>query len=146
MSSGFPYFVQLCGQLALDEFAGAKGFKSKGTVNTQHLLKGLEKLVQYEPELDTLYHSIVGENKERETVLKALANMTPQRIKRSEIFNHCENIGIRNPKNIITYLLSYRLKGDENYDRILSSIGKDYLQFSDVIFKLFIRMKNEICK
>jgi Novel STAND NTPase 1 len=145
MSSGFPYFVQLCGQLALDEFAGENGYKSKGAINTQHLLKGLEKLVQYEPELDTLYYSIVGENKEREMVLKALANMTPQRIKRSEIHKHCENIGIRNPKKIITYLLSYRLKNAENFDRILTSIGNDYLQFNDVIFKLFIKMKSEIC-
>lgn len=146
MSSGFPYFVQLCGQLALDEFAGVKGYKTKGTINTQHLLKGLEQLVQYEPELDTLYYSIVGDNKEREIVLKALANMTPQRIKRSEIIKHCENLGIVNPKKIITYFLGYRLKEDENYDRVLSSIGKDYIQFRDVIFKLFIKMKNEICE
>lgn len=146
MSSGFPYFVQLCGQLALDEFAEIKGYKSKGTINTQHLLKGLEKLVQYEPELDSLYYSIIGEDKERETVLKALANMTPQKIKRSEIHKHCENKGIKNPKNIIKYLLSFRQKEDDNNERILNSMGKDYLEFNDVIFKIFIRMKSEICE
>ncbi len=145
MSSGFPYFVQLCGQLALDEFAEVKGYKSNGTINTQHLLKGLEKLVKYEPELDTLYYSIIGEDKDRETVLKALSNMTPQKIKRSEVHKHCENIGVRNPKNIIKYLLSYRQKDSENNERILNGIGNDYLEFNDAVFKIFVRMKSEIC-
>ncbi|WP_149304495.1 hypothetical protein [Pareuzebyella sediminis] len=95
--------------------------------------------------MDTLYCSIIGEDKEREIVLKALAGMTPQRIKRSEIHKHCANIGIKNPKNVIKYLLSFRHKESENYEQILNSIGKDYLEFTDTVFKIFIRMKSDNC-
>jgi hypothetical protein len=71
--------------------------------------------------------------------------MTPQKIKRSEVHKHCENIGVRNPKNIIKYLLSYRQKDSENNERILNGIGNDYLEFNDAVFKIFVRMKSEIC-
>nr|WP_319399672.1 P-loop NTPase fold protein [uncultured Carboxylicivirga sp.] len=146
LTSGFPYLVQLCGQLALDNFAENLGYKTKGTVNTQHLNKGLEELVTYEPEMDELYYSIIGENKDREKVLKALASMIPQNIKRSSIYDYCENNGISNPKKIITYLLKYRIKDNENFDRVISNVGNDYIKFNDVVFKIFIRMRNPICE
>lgn len=145
ISEGYPYFVQLCGQLALDRFAELNGYESKGTVNTQHLLEGLEKLVEYEPVLDDLYHAVIGEYAEREIMLKGIAAQKSHRVRVSEVYKYCEKRNVKYPKKVLTYLLSYRDKSDKgNPESVVKRLGHDFICYEKTLFKLFVKVKQPI--
>jgi hypothetical protein len=147
ISEGYPYFVQLCGQLALDRFAELNGYKSKGTINTQHLIEGLEKLVEFEPVLDDLYHSAIGEFPEREIMLKGIASQKSHRVRVSDVYKYCEKRNVKYPKKVLTYLLSYRDKSNSEFpESIIRRLGEDFICYEKTLFKLFVKVKQPIHK
>lgn len=145
ISDGYPYFIQLCGQLALDSFADGNGWRGKGTIDSIQLQKGLTNLVQYEPQLDTLYHEVIGTHPAREVVLKYIANQLKQRVGRHEVLQYAESKGIEQPEKILTQLLAFRYSVEGKMDgRILEPLGDSYVHFVDILFKLFVRTRTSL--
>ncbi|MGK7392121.1 MAG: ATP-binding protein [Candidatus Cyclobacteriaceae bacterium M2_1C_046] len=145
LSEGYPYFVHLCGQLALDKFVELNGYNSKGTINTQHLIDGLEKLIEYEPLLDDLYHSLVGESAEREIMLKAIASQKSSRVRISEVYKYCEKRDIQYPKKTLTYLLSFRDKSETcSAKQVIKRVGDDYVSYEKTLFKIFVKVRKPL--
>ena len=144
ISQGLPYFIQLSGQLALDSFSKTNLAK-RGSINSEHLKSGLNKLVEYEPELDDLYFSIIGDKKEREILLKGIASQFSKRVSRRFVNEYCKKRNLINSKGILTQLLAFRDKNKYcGNEQIIKSIGNDYVSFTSILFKLFVRSRESI--
>lgn len=144
LSQGYPYFVQMCGQMALNNFVDVNS-ELRGSVNSVHLQKGLEFLLKYEPMLDNLYLSIIGDNKDREIILRGLANMIPKKVMRSSLMDFGANNRIKDTKQVLSKLLAFRytdLSGRES--KVVDTLGNDYVFFSDTLFKLFCRVRQPL--
>lgn len=144
LSQGYPYFVQMCGQMSLNNFANTNP-TFRGSVNTTHLKKGLEFLLEYEPLLDELYLDVIGDNKEKEIILRGIANMVPKKVLRRSIMDFGANQKIRDSKIVLSKLLAYRFinyNGKES--KILEVLGNDYVYFSDTLFKIFCRVRDPL--
>ncbi len=135
-SHGFPYYAQLFGQLGLDIAMERDNSEASVVVTTQHLKQGLEKLVEYEPILNRQYLEIIGENQEKEFVLKALARQIPKKIIDSHIFSYCTKNNLKDPKSILASLLSYR-----NPQFLIREKDSQYVYFSNSLFKTFVNSR-----
>jgi len=129
--NGFPYFVHLFGQIALDNFVCLYGLKKEAAIGKENLISGLEEFAEYEPKLEKIYLSIVGDHPEREFFLKALSTHTPSRIKQREVFSYCRKNGIAKSERILTYFLSLR------DPKILVRLEKETISFNDPLFKIY---------
>lgn len=136
-SNGYPYYVQLYGQLALDNLIQKEQKEGKLIINSQHLKQGLQLLLEYEPSLDKDYLDIIGDNKEKEFVLRALARQTPKNISDSNIFSYCRKRGVRNPKTTLSSLLGHR-----NPQFIIRIKDSEFITFTNPLFKTFINSRN----
>ncbi len=144
LSEGFPYFIQLCGQLSLDAYLKETTL-THGVVMKGHLDDGLKNLVKYEPQLDELYYSVIGDKKDREICLKVIANKFQKMVKRNDIYRECEKQGVDEARRTLTYLLSFRDKKHiADSEQVLEPIGDDYISFSSTLFKLYVRTRENI--
>lgn len=134
-SNGYPYYVQLFGQLALDFCVENYGIECSLNLNKSHLIGGLKNFALYQPELEKIYLIAIGATPEKELLLKALSVQLPIRIDQTNVFNYCITRGLSNPKNVLSSLLS--LKNPE----ILHRIDKDKIEFRDPLFKIFANIR-----
>ena len=130
-SYGFPYYVQLFGQLALDNFVKIHGLLSKIQITKTHLIQGLKDFAEYEPKLEQIYSSVISEDPARELLLKGLAIQVPSRISQSNVFEYCQKRGLGNPKPVLAVLLSAR------NPQVLFRVSSDLVSFCDPLFKIF---------
>jgi len=137
-SYGFPYYVQLFGQLALDHFVDVYGSERKAHISKNHLIHGLEDFAEYEPKLEQLYLSLIGDDPAKELLLKGLALQLPNRILQNNSFRYCEKRGLTRPKPVLSVLLSAR------NPQVLVRISKDFLSFCDPLFKVYASTRNPI--
>lgn len=135
MAHGYPYFVQLFGQLALDNCAQSTDLEKHVSINSQHLKNGLRDFARYEPVMDAQYSNIVGNYPERELFLKALARQVPRRILQSNVFAYCQKKGIIKPKKMLSTLLGFKQPD------FLTRVSKDYVSFTDPLFKVFCSVR-----
>ena|GEM_PF-5907301 len=134
-SSGYPYFVQLFGQLALDNFVELNGLRYPIIINSKHLRNGIKLLGTFEYEMDKDYLNIIKENPQKELVLKFLAQTISKKIRDEEIYTLCYKHDIMqpHPKNIIASLLGHR---DPQFI-VRESEDSDYLTFINPLFKVY---------
>lgn len=137
-SYGFPYYVQLLGQLALDHFVNIYGSERKAHITKDHLIHGLKDFAEYEPKLEQIYLSLIGDDPARELLLKGLALQLPKRIFQSNAFRYCEKRGLTRSKSVLPVLLSAR------NPQILIRISKDFLSFCDPLFKIYASTRTPI--
>ncbi len=130
-SYGFPYYVQLFGQIALDNYASIYGVERKAHVGKEHLINALNNFAQYEPKLEQIYMSTIAEDPARELLLKALAIQLPGRIHQNNPFRYCVKRGFLRPKPTLSTLLSCR------NPQILIRISDDIVSFVDPLFKIY---------
>ena len=142
LSHGYPYFAQLFGQLCLDAFVNIKGTEGKGTINATHLKNGLNFLMQNEPQMESAYQEVVKDNKERAIMLSGIAKQISPNQLRSDIYNYCEKRGIINPKSILTYLLGLKVHINGKDENVLIKHGKDYISFSNPMFKIYVSSRS----
>ena len=109
-SNGYPYFVQLFGQLALDNYLATKGTQTPIIIHNQYLKEGIKKLGLFEYQMEMDYLSIIKENPLKEFVLKFLAKSASKKIHDEEIYSFCFKSSVMQPqpKNIIASLLGHR--------------------------------------
>lgn len=141
LSQGYPYYAQLFGQLSLDAFVNINGISGKGTINTSHLKKGLEYLMENEPQMETAYYEVVNNNEDREIMLQGIAKQISGKQRRSEIYRYCEKRGVVNPKSILTYLLGRKINTTGIEDNILIKHGKDHISFKNPLFKVYVKTR-----
>jgi hypothetical protein len=134
-SNGYPYFVQLFGQLALDNYAETKGLHTPIIVHKQFLTKGIQKLGLLEVQMEKDYLDIIKENALKEIILKFLARTIAKKISNEEIYAECHKIKIMPPipKNVIASLLAHR---DPQF-LVRETEASSYLQFVNPLFKLY---------
>ncbi|MGA1825749.1 MAG: P-loop NTPase fold protein [bacterium] len=135
---GYPYYVHLFGQIALDHFCKIYGIEARANIGKEHLLEGLKDFAQYEPKLEKIYLQLVGNDPERELLLKALSSQIPNRIHQDMIFNYCRKREMTKTKQLLAYFLSMR------NPKILERIEKDFITFSDPLFKIYASTRSPI--
>lgn len=136
-SFGYPYYVQLFGQLCLDRYVDISG-SAKGAVTTNHLNDGLKQFAEMEPKLERIYNDIVSAVPERELMLKGMANLITKDIRQREVFRYCENRGVQNPKQILATLLSFK------EPEVLLRIDKERVTFHNRLFRIFAAVRDPI--
>ncbi|MGN6396549.1 MAG: hypothetical protein ACTHMI_13355 [Mucilaginibacter sp.] len=134
-SNGYPYYVQLFGQLALDNYAETKGLQTPIIIHKQYLSKGIQKLGSLEIEMENDYLNIIKENPIKEIILKFLARTISRKISNEEIYVQCHKVGIMPPipKNAIASLLGHR----EPQFLLREFEGSNYVQFTNPLFKIY---------
>lgn len=130
-SFGFPYYVQLFGQLALDRYVEIHGVEKHGQILSEHLKVGLKNFASSEPKLERIYQSIIGTDPGKEIMLKGLANLISKEIRQSEVFRYCEKRGVSEPKRTLASLLSFK------DPEVLIRIDKERVTFNDSLFRIF---------
>lgn len=138
-SNGFPYYVQLFGKLAAEEYLNERGEHLPMIIHSQHLNKGLKKLGLYEYQMESDYLSIVKDNPYKEFILRFLARQTAKKIRDEDIFSYCFKHDIRQPlpKNTLTSLLANR---DPQF-LIREHSDSNYVSFLDSLFKTFVNSR-----
>ena len=134
-SDGFPYYVQLFGQLALDNFVASYGSGKRDYITKTHLVNGLKDFSQYEPKLEQIYLSVIGDDPSRELVLKGLSVQLPRRIQQGNVFRYCNKRGLPQPRQILSILLGIR------NPRIIERISREFITFSDPLFKIYVSVR-----
>ncbi|MEN8134346.1 MAG: P-loop NTPase fold protein [Thermodesulfobacteriota bacterium] len=137
-SYGFPYYVQLFGQLALDHVISVNGYDNKFRLAKKHLINGLKEFAEYEPKLEEIYKTVVGNDQERELLLKALAAQIPNRIDQDNVFGFCRKRGVRDPKKVLSVLLS--IKEPE----FLKRVDTRGISFKDPLFKIYSKVRSPL--
>lgn len=139
-SNGYPYFVQLFGQLALDSYMTEKGTKHTPVIiHNQHLKNGIRKLGTFEAQMEQEYLSIIKENPLKEFIIKFIAESISKKINDDEIYAYCYRNKIMqpHPKNTVTNLLAYR----EPQFLIRENETSRYLFFANPLFKTFVNAR-----
>jgi F0F1-type ATP synthase delta subunit len=134
-SYGFPYYVQLFGQLALDNYVSVYGNERRGVIAKEHLSQGLKEFAQHEPTLEKLYLSIIGNDPKRELLLKALSIQLPLRITQADAFRYCEKRGVNIQHTMLAAFLALR------DPRVLERVNKEKVSFVDPVFKIYAGMR-----
>jgi hypothetical protein len=139
-SNGYPYFVQLFGQLSLDSYMQTNPTKSPIIIHKQYLTSGLKKLSFYEYEMDKQYRNIIKENPLKELVIKFLAKTISKKIRDEEIYTYCykQEIMQPQPKNIVASLLGQR---DPQF-LVRESEESDYVSFINPLFKIYVNSRD----
>jgi len=130
-SYGFPYYVQLFGQLALDHTVKGCELPGKIEITKDHLIQGLKDFAEYEPKLEHIYLSVIGDDPARELLLKGLSIQLPNRISQSNVFQYCQKRGLENPKPVLSVLLSAR------NPQVIYRISDNFVCFCDPLFKIY---------
>ena len=138
-SSGYPYFVQLFGQLALDSYVKLRGEQGSMLIHSQYLKSGLKSLGIFEHQMDKDYLAIIKENPAKELVIKFISSKVARRIKDEEIYSICHkhNLMPPQPKNIIASLLGHR----EPQFISRHTEDSDYLFFINPLFKVYVNSR-----
>ena len=138
-SNGFPYYVQLFGKLAVEEYIKDKGFQTPMIIHNKYLNTGIKKLSFYEHEMEENYLNIIGDNLNKEIMLKFLARQTAKKTSEHDLFKYCHDRNIRQPipKNTLASLLGYR---DPQF-LMRETERSDFIQFLDPLFKTFINSR-----
>jgi len=134
-SGGYPYFVQLLGQLALDNYVSLKGLNPPFLFHPQYLKNGLAKLKVFEYELEKDYVLIVKENSSRELLLKFLARQTSKKISDEIILAYCHKHGITQPEP--KYLLANFLAQRDPQFLLREREDSEFVSFADPLFKIY---------
>ncbi len=130
-SFGFPYYVQLFGQLALDQYIEIYALNSKGTVTSSNFQEGLRNFTYLEPKLEKTYIDILGNDPARELMIKGMANLTSKEIRQSEVFKYCVKRGLTNPKQTLATLLGFK------DPEVLRRLDKERITFNNPLFRIF---------
>lgn len=138
-SSGYPYFVQLFGQLALDNYVETRGVNPPIFIHNQHLKSGLTKLRLFELQMEKDYISIVKENSSRELLLKFIGRQKQKRIKDETILAYCHTHGVTQPEP--KYLLANFLSNRDPQFLIREKEDSDFIVFTDPLFKTYINSR-----
>ncbi len=138
-SNGYPYFVQLFGQLALDNCISLKGNQTPIIIHNQYLKNGIQKLGLFEYQMEKDYLSIIKENPLKELVLRFLAKSTAKKIHDDEIYTFCFKSKVMQPqpKNIIASLLGHR----EPQFLLRENDESSYVSFVNPLFKTFVHSR-----
>lgn len=138
-SNGYPYYVQLFGKLALDEALIQNDNNNLLIVHHKHLRDGIKKLSSIEIQMEEDYLSIIGNNAEKEFILRCMARQVSKKIDDKELCNFCHKKGMNapNPKNILKSLLAHRTP----HFLMREKEGSDYILFTDPLFKTFINSR-----
>lgn len=139
-SSGFPYFVQLFGQLALEEAIKESSNDSLQIVNVKHLKDGIKKLGYFEHQMEDDYLSIIKDNPIKELMIKYLAKQISTKINDEDVFSYMYSKDVRQPipKNILASLLAHR---DPQF-LIREREDSNYVKFTNSLFKAFINSRD----
>jgi len=135
-SFGYPYYVQLFGQLALDEYVDLHGKDVKGTITRDYFERALRKFALHEPQFERLYLSVVSNDPYRELMLKGLANDISRRIRQDQVFRYCSKRGMENPKNVLAQILSHK------QPEVLIRMDRDTVTFKDSLFRIYAGSRN----
>jgi len=138
-SGGYPYFVQLFGQLALDNYIKLKGINPPIIIHPQYLKNGLAKLKIFEFELEKDYIIIVKESAQRELLLKFLAKQSSKKISDEIILAYCHKHGITQPEP--KYLLANYLGQRDPQFLIREREDSEFVTFADPLFKIYINSR-----
>ena len=138
-AQGFPYYAQLFGQLALDEVIEQNPLNRTYTIQGYHLKAGLKRLVEYEPDMDREYITIVNESPEREFVLRFLARQIPKKIKDKDLFTYCNKRSFLQSKQTLANLL-----GQRNPQFLIREKDSEFVFFSNALFKTFVNSREPI--
>ncbi|MCC6371527.1 MAG: hypothetical protein IT236_11030 [Bacteroidia bacterium] len=129
-SQGHPYFVQLFGLLAV-KHALEKNETIPISLNGQNLKSGLKSLIDYDPEKENVYINFIGNNPEKEMMLKLLSADISRNISQKDFFAACLNRNIRNPKGLLASLLAFKSPV------VIRRLNTDYINFTDPMFKIY---------
>lgn len=129
-SKGYPYYVQMFGQIALDHAVFYESGK-KLKITRENLISGLKTFSTYDPVMDDIYLKVIGNDSAKEIILKSLAIQLPVRIQEALALKYCEKRGLKNPRKYLTQLLGNR------DPQIIKRIDKGYVTFVDPLFKVF---------
>lgn len=137
LSGGYPYFVQFFGQLALDAYVKHYSIDKPAKLTKDILYRGFEYFIKAEPEMEDLYHRLIGIDPRRELVLKSFAIQIPDKILQNNAFRYCIARGIPQPKKSLTTLLSLS-------QSTIVRVGKHYIRFRDPLFKVYCKIREPI--
>ena len=139
-SNGFPYFVQLFGKLAAEEYIFERGEHLPMIIHSQHLKKGIKNLGLYEYQMESDYLAIIRDNPYKEIIIKFIASQISKKVKDDAIFSYCykNNIWQPIPKNTLASLLGNR---DPRF-LIRENTDSDYVSFIDPLFKTFVNSRH----
>lgn len=137
-SHGYPYFVQLFGQLALTNFVEVHGADRAVVLTKEYLRRGLEDFASHDPKNEEIYSSIIGSDPEREMLLKALAMHPSERIRESGAIRYCEIRNVKSPKRILATLLAHK------EPEVLSRLDKDFVRFREPLFKIYANVRKPV--
>jgi hypothetical protein len=137
-SSGYPYYVQLFGKLALEE--SFKENKDICIVHNQHLKTGIQKIRLYEYQMEADYLSIIKENPIKELIIKFISKQVSNKVKDDDVCTYCHKKGVNNPipKNTLSSLLAHR---DPQF-LFREKERSDYLFFDNKLFKVFVHTRD----
>jgi hypothetical protein len=141
-SNGYPYFVQLFGQLALDNHIETRGITDLFIIHPQYLKGGLKKLGLLESHMEKDYASIIRENPARELLLKFLAKQAPRKISDKEILTYCHKHGITQPEP--KYQLANLLAHRDPHFLTREREDSDFVYFINPLFKTFINSRDPL--
>lgn len=138
-SNGYPYFVQLFGQLALDNYIATKSDQTPIIIHNQYLRNGIKKLGLFEYQMEKDYLSIIKENPLKELVIKFLAKSVSKKTHDDEIYSYCfkHKVMQPQPKNVIASLLGHR----EPHFLLRENDESNYVYFADPLFKTFVHSR-----
>lgn len=137
ISEGYPYYVQLLGQIVLDHLVDHYSLRGVMRITRNHLLQALERFALFEPKFEAIYQALIGTDPQREMVLKALSIQAPSRINQRYVFSYCQHRGIKNTNARRQLAILLGFKNPE----MLKRIGKNFIEFSNPLFKIFSRMR-----
>ena len=131
-SFGYPYFVHLFGQMALDEYVDMHGIHHRGSVSRQYLVRGLTSFAKRQPVFEKIYVEVVNNDANRELMLQQLARQVPRVIPQDQVIKYCSKRGASDPKRTLAQLLGFRSP------QSLLRIDRDTITFSDALFRAYV--------
>lgn len=138
-SGGYPYFVQLFGQLALEHHINEKGLQVPLIIHSQDLKKGIKKMGEFEYQMEKDYLTTIKENPLKEFILKFIAKSISKKIHDDEIYRFCfkHKIMQPTPKNTIASILGQR----EPQVLIRENDESKYVSFINPLFKTYVHSR-----
>jgi histone H3/H4 len=136
LASGFPWFVHVLGQAALQVAHKA----NRRTVTTDEVNSAVSSLVDSNlaQRFKDLYRTAVGESPNREMTLRVFALWPAQDIPTSEIYRVLKRLRIKNPSAYVSYLSS-----DSQVPIFMRPPlqRRGYVRFANEMFKVYVRVR-----
>ncbi len=134
-SEGFPYFVHLIGKQAFIDAYGNE--QSKIDDKDIKLINDKICRGRLTTIYENIYHDAVANSRDKELLLKLLADEESDEIYLPPVIECAENLGVNNPTELLVELnIDFTKKG------MLTAVRTDYYRFLDPVAKVYTRIRN----